>query len=164
MSLAPPKPSSRAAAGQVSAGQRALNRAVLFVKAAFRRLLIWFFSLFVAFYVPIHEVGPPFWTDKWTDKVVAADKSSDVFLGVVAMVILSATDILDGIISRRNKQIDSFSIGCCWLLLAMYGLFIFYGMPSYANIPPKVVPPWLVIKGMLLMCLFGEVIIALSAD
>jgi len=123
-------------------------------------MMIWVLSLLVAFFIPLHDVGVPFFMQDWTKEVIKQGKVKDVFFGVVAMVILSATDIIDGVISRRKKNIDVVTLGCCWVILLIYFCFIFYGMSTYSGNQNSGATQWTIFAGMLGISALGELLIA----
>lgn len=144
------------------------NSVKAFAKAAFRRLLIWLLSLNVAFYVPLHEFGVPYFVPDWCRKVIEAGKTTDVFLAVVAMVILSATDLLDMLLGANQRRLDAVTKGSAGVLLALYFLFIFFEMGglggggvAVAGVSPS--PHWTIFVLMLGLGVAGELLIAKTA-
>jgi hypothetical protein len=138
-----------------------------FLKKLFRRLIIWFLSLGVAFYVPIETVGFPFPLKGWEALVVKVDGFRDVFLCTVAMVVLSASDLIDNIISRRRPKGDTITVGCAWIMMVVYFLFILYGMPAFgavAGTSDVKTPPWDILQWLLLIGVAGEFMIASMPD
>lgn len=136
-----------------------------FVKKIFRRSLIWVVALAIAFYVPIRTCGIPGDLEAWQHNVIAKNKFSDVFLAVVAMVVLSGSDLADGIIANRSAKIGSLTKGCAWVIFVIYFIFIVYGMGEFGSVessPPN--PPWGLLKMMLLIGIVGEFIIASVPD
>jgi hypothetical protein len=138
-----------------------------FLKKLFRRALIWFVSLCVAFYVPLAEAGMPYPLDEWEEKILHAGRFSDVFLATVAMVVLSASGLADNIIANKSGNTDWITTGSAWTFMVIYFLFVFFGMPAYSGHVGMVEPnaaPWKVLWGLLVVGMFGELIIASIPD
>ena len=137
-----------------------------FCKKLFRRMLIWLVSLSVAFYVPVSEAGFPLNYSIWKDRITQANKFSDVFLATVAMVVLSASDLIDNIIARKTSS-GIFNIASAWVLMAVYFLFVLYGMPAYsssASLATQGYLPYDVLLWLLGVGIVGEMLIATVAD
>lgn len=137
-----------------------------FFKKLFRRMLIWLVSLAVAFYVPFAEAGLPLHYTLWKDNITAAHKFSDVFLATVAMVVLSASDLIDNIIARRSNT-GIINVASAWALMAIYFLFVLYGMPAYSSsttLAAQGYLPYDVLFLLLGVGVVGEILIATVAD
>ena len=122
-----------------------------FAKKLFRRMMIWSVSLAVAFYVPISEAGIPYPLAEWEERITLAGKFPDVFLATVAMVVLSGSDLVDNVIARKSHNIGAVNSGSAWIFMAIYMLFIMYGMPAYSSataLATQSYLPWNVLLGL----------------
>lgn len=140
---------------------------IRFSKKLFRRLLIWFLSLAVAFYIPVSEAGIPYPFGEWQSRIEHASKFPDVFLATVAMVVLSASDLADNIIARKSSQVGGANTASAWTIIVIYILFILYGMPAYSSasaLAAQSYLPWGALLGLLAVGVVGEVLIATIPD
>ena len=144
---------------------RVSGKGAAFCKKFFRRMLIWVVAFAVAFYLPITEAGFAIFSSEWQTSVIAKSKFGDVFLATVAMVVLSASDLVDNIIASKNGRMDPLATACAWALIVVYFLFVLFGMPAYAHsdkAPDHMA--WSLVEGLLLFGILGEVIIANTDD
>ncbi|PAK76809.1 hypothetical protein B8X00_12945 [Acetobacter fabarum] len=135
------------------------------IKKIFRRFLLWLISFSVAFYIPFSQCGFPYDLDLWEKDIIHANKFEDFFLAVLAMVVLSGSNIFDCIILKSKKNIDIFSLGSSWLLIVSYFIFILYCMGAYGSLAgPPTAPYWSMHFTIVLCGLFGELIISFISE
>lgn len=136
-----------------------------FCSKFYRRMLIWIVAFAVAFYLPITEAGYAIFSAEWQKSVVDKSEFRDVFLAAVAMVVLSASDLVDNIIASAKGREDRLATASAWGLIVIYFLFVLYGMGTYArSAAPPDATAWSVVKWLLGLGILGEIIIANTDD